>query len=179
MSEPIPAEITIGGKVPAFLVPRLCHAISQQCVSLEWGDAWFRPESADDLLSARIDCDGEQVLVLRGDQANYGQLETLEGFLREHSISFDRRSDAKYEYSAELIAFRPGQKPFSLPVDSDGQITIRADVLKPIRAAFDAALVKHRAGLYRTSLQLLEQAVQDFAAALPSLPPPLTSFEIE
>ena len=50
MSEPISTEISIGGKIRAELVPGLCNAIVEEGGSLEWGDAWFMPETAEDLL---------------------------------------------------------------------------------------------------------------------------------
>ena len=46
------AEIWIGGRVPAPLAPALCRAIAQQCVSLEWGEACFRPETVEELQNA-------------------------------------------------------------------------------------------------------------------------------
>ncbi len=179
MSEPIPAEITIGGKLPEFLVLPFCQVIQVQSVSLEWGDAWFQPATADDLLSACSDWDGQQVLVLRDDQANYGEFVLLERFLIEHNLSFDRRSEPRFEYPAQRVAFRPGQQPSVIPVSSDGEPIVRLAALTPVQALLDSALVKQKAGLHRAALRLLEQAAKDFAAALPSLPSPLTSLEIE
>ena len=95
MSEPIPTEISIGGKIRQELVPGLCKAIADEQVSLEWGDAYFRPETAEELLAACQDHDGVRVLWLCDDQANYGRFDVLEGFLEREKIPFRHKSDAQ------------------------------------------------------------------------------------
>ena len=58
MSDRMSAEIWIGGKVAASLVPALCRAITHERVSLEWGDASFCPTSAEELEACRKNDDG-------------------------------------------------------------------------------------------------------------------------
>ena len=53
MSERIAAEIEIGGKVRRKIAEELCGVIAAQCVSLDWGEAQFRPATVDELLAAR------------------------------------------------------------------------------------------------------------------------------
>src|SRR5438270_7869811 len=98
MSEPIPAEISIGGKIRVEVVPELCKAIADQYVSLEWGDARFVPQTAEDLLSACQAREGVRLLWLCADQANYGELRQLEAFLVGAGIPFQRRSNATYQF---------------------------------------------------------------------------------
>jgi hypothetical protein len=64
MPAPIPTEVSIGDTIRADQVPGLCKAIADECVSLEWGDAYFRPETAEDLLAACQKFDGVRLLWL-------------------------------------------------------------------------------------------------------------------
>jgi hypothetical protein len=70
MSEPIPACLSIGGPISRRFVQPLCQAIANAGVSLDWGDARFRPHSGDDLLDACREEDGKVVLLLCDDEAN-------------------------------------------------------------------------------------------------------------
>ena len=91
MAERMAAEITIGGTIPASLVPQLCRTITEEGVSHAWGDAPFCPQSAADLL--KILSDG--LLWLCDDQASWGQFDALERLLQEHNVPFDRKSGGK------------------------------------------------------------------------------------
>jgi hypothetical protein len=62
MSEPIPAEISIGGRIHRELAGELLTAIRDQRVSLEWGDARFEPQTAEELLSGCQVKDGVRVV---------------------------------------------------------------------------------------------------------------------
>ncbi len=50
---------------------------------------------------------GDGTMRLTQDQAAWGEFETLESALIKAGIAFDRLSDAKYEYDAEMRCFRP------------------------------------------------------------------------
>ena len=120
MSDRMAAEIWIGGKIPMSLVPALCAAISDEGVSLEWGDAPFRPSTADDFRQApKKDDHAVRLLWLCDEEAGGGVFEELEAFLREHEIAYTRQSTGHYE-------IRPGIGPFppwastSLPRDQRG-----------------------------------------------------------
>ena len=67
MSDYIAARIRIGGRIPVALVPELCTVITRHHVVLDWGDAQFRPHSAEDLLEARREEDGIRLLWLYDD----------------------------------------------------------------------------------------------------------------
>ena len=51
MADYLAAQITIGGCIPRRLVPRLCKAIRDEGLALEWGDAHLDPQSAEELLN--------------------------------------------------------------------------------------------------------------------------------
>ena len=73
MSEHLPAEIKIGGKVRRSIAEALCEVIAGEGVALDWGEARFRPQTVEELLAARSD-DGDDVTLLRlcDDQASLG-----------------------------------------------------------------------------------------------------------
>lgn len=117
MAERFAGEIKIGGRIPASKVEGLCVAITDQGVALEWGDADFEPKTAKDLTEA---ADGG-VLRLCSDQAIYGRFVELEGFCVKNGISFDRHSEGKYEYDAEIVKFRSGmRRPRTFLSDQNG-----------------------------------------------------------
>ena len=108
MSEHLPAEITIGGKVRRSMAEAMCEVIAGEGVALDWGEARFRPQTVDELLAARSD-DGDDVTLLRlcDDQASWGEFEELETFLRDNDIAYIRHSDGKYDLDPEGAAFHP------------------------------------------------------------------------
>jgi hypothetical protein len=127
MGDYFPGEIHIGGKVPKALVPALCERISAEGVELEYGGGAFEPKTAEDLLKA---ADGG-TLDLYDAEARYGQFEDIEEFLAKSGIAFDRHSDARYEYDAEEIKFRPGMKdPEVFEGDQEGQVMVSAATLR-------------------------------------------------
>ena len=130
MSETIAAEIRIGGKVVASLVPPLCQRIAREAVALDWGEGRFSPKTKEDLLEAREDRDGVLFLCLCDDQARLGEFAELEAFLRGHGIAFDRLSDAKYEYIAQVASFRPGMGLVELTTDPQHRPIVLADELR-------------------------------------------------
>lgn len=100
-------EILIGGRIPRRLLEDLLDAMSAQFVGLDWGGVPFSPASEEDLLAGCVDHEGVTVLRLCHDEARDGAFETLEAFLCEHRIPFDRFSDGRYEYDPEWAFFRP------------------------------------------------------------------------
>lgn len=178
MSEPIPAEISIGGEIRVELVPELCKAIAAEYVSLEWGDAHFEPKTAEDLLSACQVKEGVRLLWLCADQANYGELRQLEAFLVGAGIPFRRRSNATYQFDAEVAEFRMGTDPVRYPSDSSGRPFLSLPTMVLIAEAADQAA---RTAEGQTSLELLrrlrnlQQLVHEH---VPAALPPLPAFEI-
>lgn len=104
MGERFSAEMTIGGSLNRCHVEKFLEAVKQQDVSLEWGDAVFNPDSVDELIESMTD----NQLVLRDDQASYGEFPTLEEVCRDIGLSYTVHSDAYAEYSAQLKWWTPG-----------------------------------------------------------------------
>ena len=178
MSERIAAEIWIGGKAPARLIEELCGEIDSAGVALEWGDKLFAPKNADELLQARIDCDGVQVLWFCDDQASWGRFDSLEGFLQEHDIAFTRRDDGGTEYNGEYFEFRPGQDPDCIPIDADGQPVVDVSAIRPIDELLTGAIEQLENGSGDKAASMLRDAQQQLQAQLPPIIPPLEPFEI-
>ena len=170
MSDRIAAEIYIGGMLSSRLVAGLCTTVSAQGVSLDWGDAAFSPESAGELLAQRRKYHGELVLALCDDQARSGCFEPLEEFLIARRIPFDRYHEAKYEFDAELVCYRPGKQPTVIITDADRKPIVRfaavAQAQQQITAVI-AALEKERLAAPLRAARSVERTL---AKALPSVP---------
>ena len=178
MSERMAAEIWIGGKVPAHLVPGLCGEIDAEGVSLEWGDARFCPKTAEDLLTARMERDGALVLWLCDDQAAWGRFDGLEGFLQKHGIPFTRRDDGGAAYNGEVAEFRAGQDPLCIPIDADGEPVVDASVLRPVDELLTRALEQLENGSTDKAASMLKDARGQLREQLPPVVAPLEPFEI-
>ena len=129
MSEPLPACISIGGKLPLKLVTPLCAAINADRVSLEWGDAPFRPKTAEELLHACHEEHDDKFLWLCDDQANWGRMPNLEDFLvKKAKLPFDLRSDGNVGLDPDLVFYRPGQKPVRITTTAQGDPVVIAEL---------------------------------------------------
>ena len=179
MGEHMAAEIEIGGKVAAALVPELCRVISQAEVGLDYGSYDFRPASAADLLEARRDTD--DVLLLIDDQARWGEFPELEAFLQEHNIPYTRRTEPKYEYDGEIVEFRPGSEPVAFTVNGAGEPIISASRLSGVDTALAQVLEQLVKGpeAVGAATKLAQTAQQRLRQELPPQVPPLEPFEIE
>jgi hypothetical protein len=178
LSEPIPTCISIGGKIAAKLVPKLCRAIADEGMALDWGDASFGPTTADDLLAACEEIEGTQLLWLCDEEASYGRLDILENFLVRHRIPFDLQSDGKYEYSPALISYRPGEPPVTIITGPDGDPIVSASQLQPVSTALEAALRLGASHKLSACLKRVKAAKRALEAALPPAVAPLPEFEI-
>jgi hypothetical protein len=178
MSEPIPTEISIGGKIREDQVPGLCQVITEESVSLEWGDACFTPETAGDLLAACQEHDGVRVLWLCDDQANYGMFKVLEAFLEREQIAFRHKSDAKYEYDAEIIEYRPEIGAVCFASNNCGQPLIPLETMRSIAEAVDKATNSAEGQTALELLRRLRNVQQLVHEKMPTLVPPLEPFEI-
>jgi hypothetical protein len=178
MSEPISTEISIGGQIPAKLVPGLCKAIVEEQVALDWCEGHFKPEWADDLLAACQEQDGVRVLWLCDNEANYGRLDVLTGFLEREKIAYRLKSDARFDIDAEVIQYRPGIGRVSYDSNSGGQPLIPLVTMMAVATAIDqAANTAER----QTALELLRRfrnIQQLMHEAMPVVVPPLEPFEI-
>ena len=81
--------IRIGGTLERSKVDPLLNAITKAYVSLEWGDAPFAPDSADELAKA---CEGPW-LWLCDQEAKYGEFPELEETCRHLGLPYTRFSE--------------------------------------------------------------------------------------
>lgn len=86
-----------------------------------------------------------QTVTLFDEQALYGQFDELEEFLVKHRIHFDRLSEARYEYNAELVRYRGRGRPAVCPSNTDGECLIRAADVAVILARRGTAACRLRA----------------------------------
>ncbi len=179
MSEPIPACLAIGGRLPKRLVARLCRAIIADGVALEWGDAPFRPQTAQELLESCREEKGVRVLWVCDEQANWGRLPALEAFLTERAkLSFDLRSEGKAEFDADVVTFRPGQKPTRIVTTANGEPVIAAHLLVPVIKELAGAIRVGRSCSSRAWRERGERALARLQALTPPPITPLAPFEI-
>jgi hypothetical protein len=176
-SERMAAVIWIGGRVKKRLVAPLCRMLCEASVSLEWADAQFKPQNADQFLEALDDYDGVPALRLNDDQATWGEFARLEEFLRRQRLPYTRRSDDKYDYDAERVEFRPGCGLACTRTDASGnpilgseRVVEALDLLKKSRASLKQG---------KQPTHLLARLQRVLERALPSDLPPLEPFEIE
>jgi hypothetical protein len=179
MADRIPAEIWIGGKIAATLVPGLCAAISDAGASLAWGDVQFCPADADDLTNALVDsADGVPLLWLCDDEASWGEFDGLEKFLEEHHILFTRQSEGRYEHEPERVEFRPGAGKVCLATDRSGEAVVRAAELGDLEGTLTKTLQLVQGGQSKRVASSLRAAIKTLRRALPPAVPPLEPFEI-
>jgi hypothetical protein len=130
MADWFPGEITIGGRVPATLEAELAKAVAATGGLVGgYEGSPFDPDAQR--LTEALDGNGHLFLV--DDQARYGQFEELEAFCVKHGVAFDRHSEAKHEYDAENVHFRPGMKePVSVSSNSDGNELLGVERIRPL-----------------------------------------------
>jgi len=175
MADCFPGEVTIGGKVPSALLEEFLGAVASAGASAgDYGDPPFDGRTAEELLDA---LDGNGHLRLVDAEARYGQFEELEGFLQEHGIPFDRHSDARHEFDAVKVMFRPGmERPAEVASNNVGDALADADELRPVAREL-ARLAT--AGLTKDELlAAVAKASRDLDALLPPEVGPLPPLEI-
>jgi len=159
VSDHIAARIRIGGSTPRRLAIPLATAITTEGLSLDWGNSPFSPTNEEDLLTAAHN----GPLFLYDDHARNGTFETLETFLRRHHIAFDRHSEAKYEYDAEMVSYRPGmRKPFIWASTQNGEAFVSRESI----ASTIMLLKNHKA---QKALRLLQRELGPYVAPLQPL----------
>ncbi len=89
MSKRIPTQTPSGGKSREELLPNLGAAAADNGVSLEWREAYFRPETAEQLSAARQDHDGARQPWHSDQRANYWQSYMLEELLEREQFASD------------------------------------------------------------------------------------------
>ncbi len=168
MAEYSAVHITIGGAIPAELVPQLCEVISQERLALENEGSLFEPSSAEELLAARQLVAGQLVLQLSDDEVSYGEFPELEAFLVLYKIPFDRRTEASYSYPPYCVFYRPASGAQDWRSTNDGSLLVEAG---PLWDLIDAL---HREGSTLRAPDLVQRLQQ----VLPARPSPLPALEI-
>jgi hypothetical protein len=89
MLKRIPIETSIGRKNREKLVPGYGKAVAEKGASLEWDDAHFRLEKAEELSAARQDQEGARQPWHSDQRANYWQSYMLEELLEREQFASD------------------------------------------------------------------------------------------
>jgi len=175
MADRMAGEIWIGSKLARSLLAEL--PISD--LWLDWDHNRLQSSTEADILAAR---DGDGLLHFADDEAAYGEFQELEGWLREHKIPYRRHSDGKYEFTPELVEFRPDLKGrrnrnvFITTSPERAPMVFVSDV--EVITTRMAKLAANRKRSPTQRLQSLEKLLQKLALALPPKLPPLPPFEI-
>ena len=131
MSETFPTEIWLGCAVRRERVPALIRAINAAELQDEWGSPIVEIETEAELLEYRNE---EGLLWFCHIEQRWGTFEDLEAFLVEQKIAFDRRHEPVYEYSGELVQYRPDfDSPLVTEANSGGNAVVQVIELKEIR----------------------------------------------
>jgi hypothetical protein len=175
MADRIAAEIWIGGKLRRSLLEEF--PISG--LSLDWDNNRLTSTAEADILAAR---DEAGRLHFADVEAAWGEFEELESFLREHKLSFRRRSEGKYEFTPELVEFRPDLKgkrnrDVYAITSPEGAPMVFASEVEEITTRM-ARLAGDRKRSAALRLQAWERLLHKLTRILPPKLPPLPPFEI-
>jgi hypothetical protein len=179
MAERMAAQIWIGGRLSEKQAKELCGAIDAEGVSLEWGEGPFCPKTPRDLLQASVEHNDGLAIRLCDDQASWGEFADLESFLRDHAIPYTRHGEPGGGYNGEIVEYRPGTDPVTIPVDANENPTVDVDAMRRVAKTLDATLKQLNAGEVRKAALRLKRARKSLREQLPPDIPPLPSFEIE
>lgn len=136
MADRVSASITIGGSLPASLLPSFAAAIELEGLSAEWGG---EPFTLDDMPD-------DAPLSLMAHEVAWGRFEALEAFCIAHGLAFARWSGGySGQWGAERLVFTGSGEPTSYAADEDDYILMgrctaqRLGSYGAILAHFDAA----------------------------------------
>jgi hypothetical protein len=175
MADRMSAEISIGGKLRRSLLEEF--PISD--LYLDWDHNRLQSATEADILASR---DEDGLLHFADDEAAYGEFQELEGWLRENKIPFRRHSEGKYEYSPELVEFRPDLKGernrnvCTLATQTGNPVIEVACVEKITNRMAKLAADRKQSPTQR--LQAWEKLFRKLTLVLPPKLPPLPPFEI-
>ena len=175
MADRIAAEIWIGGKLPRRLLEEF--PVSDLC--LDWDYNRLKSTLEEDILAAR---DETGLLHFADGEAAWGEFEELEGWLRKHNLPFSRHSEGKYEYSPEIVEFRPDLKGkrnrdvSSLTTPEGHPVVLAAEIEKVANRMAKLAAHRKRSAMQR--LQAWEKLLAKLVRILPPKLPPLPPFQI-
>lgn len=160
MSDRFSGEITIGGKLPRAKAQTLCDAIRADCPCIDWGDRRLDDVTVDEL-SDLLDDEGRLQLV--DDQASGGEFAAIENACEQLGLTFVRRSEAKYEYDAEIVFWTPKMgngQPTCVLATQDGE---------PLVSQRDLNAVLRR--MTHKGWPKAKQMLADLLAKIPNVPP--------
>lgn len=161
MSDRMSANISIGGQLAASSVPELLQAIRDAGLSLEWGDAAFKPATGEELL---LDLEDGHIWLC--DEESHGEFPELEATCRKLGLPYTRYSEGGVETDAELVDWRSGMsQPLSQIASSCDQAIIYVPA-EDVRRALEHL----KAGRTEQARRMLER----LCPHIPELP----SFEI-
>ena len=167
MADRFPGEIHIGGTLRVTdHDPDDIDAFLAECCEqpTDWGESAHGDALTLDTIDQVIDQDTGWI-TFRNDQACYGVFEELEELCCRLDLSFDRNSDARYEYDGELVRWRPGmERPLVESATQSGNPLID-------RARVEACLATLKAGRTEEGIKALQELVPQVA--------PLTKFEVD
>ena len=159
MSERFSTWIKIGGRIKQARLEPLLEAIRAAAVRLDWGDAYFEPKDAAELMESRRD----GVLHLCDEEARYGEFPELEKVCRRLRLSYRRHSEGTCGYDAGLTDWRPGM-PEPIYRRSSNEHTHEAMLLaSEIKPALEALM----AGRTKQAIKVIQRML----TAIPDLPP--------
>jgi len=175
MADTVSVHISLGGRIPRTLVPDLCQMIRNQGVGLDWDQGLFQPATETDLQTACTESGTAIPLRLCDHDAPWGEFAELQEFLVKHQLPFDRYHDSKYEFSSELLCFRPEMGSFRFLTDADERIVVLAERLSPaveflnrVQHHLHRGEVPAAQALVRECLSIL---YEHLPASLPDVPP--------
>ena len=173
MSDRMPAEIWVGGKLPRSLLTEF--PISD--LRLDWDENPVDATSEEGVLSAR---DESGLLHFADCEAAWGEFAELEAWLREHNIPFQRQSSGRYEYDPCFVECRPDLpgKPdrYTLTTQEGAPVICREEIEKALQSM--ARLVKDQKRSAEKRLAAWERIYQKLSDSIPPKLPPLPKFEI-
>lgn len=149
MSARYSSWIRIGGRLPCSKVDPLLKTIAKAYVSLEWGDAPFKPKAAGELANARQQ-DGW--LWLCDQEARYGEFPELEETCRRLGLPYTRFSEGWCSSDAELLDWRPGMKGPLIRTGSNDDCErtfVTTDSVNDVLAALEAGDVQQAINMLR------------------------------
>jgi len=176
MSDRFAGEIEIGGKVPKDLAQDLVDAVAEEGAAEgnDWGGKEFSPQSPGELMGVVAASGFEGILRLVNDQASFGAFTYLEAFCVKHGIAFNRKSEARYEYDAELVQFRSGMKePMSFNCANFDDVLVPAAVVMQVVRKLEAALVASQSSsaYSHAVLGAVQQLREQCGVGIPALEP--------
>jgi hypothetical protein len=152
------ANICIGGQLPPSRIPDLLRAICDAGVSLEWGDAVFRPATGEELL-AKL----EEGQIWLCDEESHGEFPELEATCRKLGLPYTRYAEGGVETDAELVDWRPGMRKALTRIASNCDQSTAYVTTKDVERA-----LKHlKAGRTEQARRILER----LCPVIPALPP--------